>query len=222
MRRTCLAAGGPLARGRGGPYIGLDAFRLRLLQPRYLPSSTPPVPFRARPSDRLNHPTHPLRRRQAPGFVQVNVVGVPRAHAFDFLQFVLRNSRACPLLDICDGHDSPHIASGADLTTDLPKYHVLVDGVLDACPVEVRDAAAMKFFLLGCSFTWEHLLHNSGFPVRHIEEGRNVPMYRTNIPNVGGRTHCTCNTALRFKGIRCVTTLASDSGQQARSAATWS
>ena len=40
----------------------------------------------------------------------------------------------------------------------------------------------MVSFLIGCSFTFEHALLEAGLPVRHIEEGHNVPMYRTNIP----------------------------------------
>ena len=36
-------------------------------------------------------------------------------------------------------------------------------------------------FLLGCSFTFENALLQAGVPVRHIEAGCNVPMYRTNI-----------------------------------------
>src|SRR5262249_30170688 len=36
-------------------------------------------------------------------------------------------------------------------------------------------------FLLGCSFTFESALLAAGLPVRHIEQGKNVPMYRTNI-----------------------------------------
>ena len=35
-------------------------------------------------------------------------------------------------------------------------------------------------FAIGCSFTFEAALQDSGVPVRHIEQGRNVPMYRTN------------------------------------------
>ena len=37
-------------------------------------------------------------------------------------------------------------------------------------------------FLIGCSFSFESELLEAGIPVRHIEEGVNVPMYRTNIP----------------------------------------
>jgi uncharacterized protein YcsI (UPF0317 family) len=49
----------------------------------------------------------------------------------------------------------------------------------------------MVAFLLGCSFTFEHALINNDIPVRHIEEGLNVPMYKTNIP---------CVKAGRFEG----------------------
>lgn len=39
-------------------------------------------------------------------------------------------------------------------------------------------------FLIGCSFSFEAELLSSQIPVRHIEEGCNVPMYNTNIPCV--------------------------------------
>ena len=39
-------------------------------------------------------------------------------------------------------------------------------------------------FLIGCSFSFEEALLKSGVGVRHVEEGRNVPMYRTTIPCV--------------------------------------
>ena len=39
-------------------------------------------------------------------------------------------------------------------------------------------------FLIGCSFSFEAELLEADIPVRHIEEGRNVPMYNTNIPDV--------------------------------------
>jgi len=37
-------------------------------------------------------------------------------------------------------------------------------------------------FLLGCSFTFDALLAEKGVPVRHLEQGCNVPMYKTNRP----------------------------------------
>lgn len=34
---------------------------------------------------------------------------------------------------------------------------------------------------VGCSFTFEDALIEAGLGVRHIDEGRNVPMYRTSL-----------------------------------------
>jgi uncharacterized protein YcsI (UPF0317 family) len=39
-------------------------------------------------------------------------------------------------------------------------------------------------FLIGCSFSFEEAMLADGLPVRHIEQGCNVPMYRTNVPTV--------------------------------------
>ena len=36
-------------------------------------------------------------------------------------------------------------------------------------------------FLIGCSFSFETALLDAGVPVRNIEQGRNVSMFRTNV-----------------------------------------
>jgi uncharacterized protein YcsI (UPF0317 family) len=122
----------------------------------------------------------------AAGFVQGNLVVVPREVAFDFLLFCQRNPKPCPLLDVTEpGSAEPRlVAPGADLRTDLPRYRVWRDGELVEEPTDLRrwwrdDLVA---FVIGCSFTFENALLEAGVPVRHIEQGRNVPMYRTNIP----------------------------------------
>ena len=120
------------------------------------------------------------------GFVQANVVIVPRDLAFDFLLFCQRNPKPCPLLDVTEpGSAEPrHVAPGADLRTDVPGYRVYRDGVCVAEPDDLRDhwPADGVGFLLGCSFTFEKALLEAGVTVRHIEEQKNVPMYRTNRP----------------------------------------
>src|SRR5229473_4645031 len=119
------------------------------------------------------------------GFVQANLVVVPRDLAFDFLLFCQRNPKPCPLLDVTEpGSPEPRIvAPGADLRTDLPRYRIYRHGELVEEPTDLlawwRDD--LVAFLLGCSFTFENALLQAGVPVRHIEQGRNVPMYRTNI-----------------------------------------
>ena len=39
-------------------------------------------------------------------------------------------------------------------------------------------------FLIGCSFSFEEALIRAGIEVRHIAQGRNVPMYKTSIQTV--------------------------------------
>lgn len=130
----------------------------------------------------------------APGFAQANLVILPKDWAADFLLFCQRNPRPCPLIAVTEpGAWQPSVASDADLRTDLPKYRVWRDGQLIAEPTSIGDLWQNDFvsFLIGCSFTFEAALIKAGVPVRHIELGCNVPMFRTNIP---------CESAGRFSG----------------------
>ncbi len=124
----------------------------------------------------------------APGFVQANLVVLPRALAFDFLLFAQRNPKSCPLLEVVDaGATEPkEMAPGADLRTDVPLYRVYRDGVLaeergDLVSLWADDLVS---FLIGCSFTFESALIEAGIPVRHVEQCTNVPMYITSLPTV--------------------------------------
>ncbi len=124
----------------------------------------------------------------APGFVQANLVVLPRELAFDFLLFTQRNPKPCPLLEVVEaGSVEPRaMAPGADLRTDVPRYRVYRDGVLvdeptDLTPLWTNDLVS---FLIGCSFTFESALVEAGLPVRHVEQGTNVPMYITSLPTV--------------------------------------
>ena len=122
----------------------------------------------------------------APGFVQANLVVLPPGSAGDFRLFCERNPRPCPLLDVtaagCPVPD-PSLAANADLRTDLPRYRVYRDGRLAEEVEDLLDAWRPDFvaFLLGCSFTFEGALVAAGIPVRHLECGSNVPMYRTTV-----------------------------------------
>ena len=37
-------------------------------------------------------------------------------------------------------------------------------------------------FLIGCSFSYDRALMDAGISLRSVEQNRNVPMFRTNIP----------------------------------------
>ncbi len=119
------------------------------------------------------------------GFLQANLVILPKSMAFDFLVFCTRNPKPCPILDVTEvGNAEPQIvAPGADLRTDLPRYNIFRNGELKEEVAEISNIWRDDFvgFLVGCSFSFESALMDAGIPVRHIEEGKNVPMYKTNI-----------------------------------------
>lgn len=130
----------------------------------------------------------------APGYAQANLVVLPRDWAFDFLLFCQRNPQACPLLEVTEpGCWTPrHSAPQADLRCDLPRYRVWRDGHLDDEPADVQRywREDLVSFLIGCSFTFETALLKAGLGVRHVELGRNVPMYKTTLSCVpAGRLH---------------------------------
>lgn len=128
-------------------------------------------------------------------YVQANLVVLPQADAFDFLRFCGRNPKPCPLIEATDpGDPEPRLtAAGADLRTDLPRYRVYRGGELVEERREIVGLWREDFvaFLIGCSFSFEHALLSAGVPLRHIEEGTNVPMYRTNV---------ACTPAGEFSG----------------------
>ncbi|WP_341704738.1 putative hydro-lyase [Ferrovibrio sp.] len=124
----------------------------------------------------------------APGYVQGNLAILPKALADDFFRFCQFNPKPCPLLAASEPGDPRLPALGADLDirTDLPLYRVWKNGEPVA---EVRDLKDvwrddLVAFVIGCSFSFEEALVEDGIALRHIDEGTNVPMYRTSIETV--------------------------------------
>ena len=120
--------------------------------------------------------------------MQAYLVMLPQEEAFPFLLFCVRNPKPCPILEVLEpGLVEPAIARGADLRTDLPRYRIYENGVLQREVEEVKDLfhERMVSFLLGCSFSFESAMLAAGLPIRNIEEGKNVSMYitdRTCVP----------------------------------------
>lgn len=122
------------------------------------------------------------------GFAQANIIAVPQDVAFDMLLFATRNPKPCPVLEVLEaGHVQGPAGSAvyghpdADIRVDIPRYRVWRQGELVG---EVADARSewrddLVTFLIGCSFTFEHPMLEAGVPIRHLDVGRNVPMYRT-------------------------------------------
>jgi uncharacterized protein YcsI (UPF0317 family) len=121
----------------------------------------------------------------AMGNVQGNVVILPRLHADDFMRYCLRNPKPCPVLAVSEPGDPslPTLGRDIDMRTDLPRYRVWQHGELTGEPTDITPLWQHDFvtFVIGCSFSFEEALAGEGIPLRHIEQGRNVSMYRTNI-----------------------------------------
>ncbi len=119
------------------------------------------------------------------GYAQANLVILPRDLAYDFLLFAQRNPKPCPILEVSDAGSRALniIARDCDIARDFPKYRVYDKGVLRGEYTDVSEFWQDDFvsFLIGCSFSFEAELLEAGLPVRHIEEGCNVPMFVTNI-----------------------------------------
>jgi uncharacterized protein YcsI (UPF0317 family) len=126
---------------------------------------------------------------QCNGYVQANLVVLPQQYASDFERFCRANPKPCPLLEIVGPGTklTARLAPGADLTDTLARYRVWIDGENRQEVANIRDlySSDLVFFLLGCSFSFEEALIDAGIGLRHVDEGKNVSMYRTTLPLTG-------------------------------------
>ncbi|MBC7683058.1 MAG: putative hydro-lyase [Ferruginibacter sp.] len=117
--------------------------------------------------------------------VQGNVVILPEVLATDFLRYCQRNPKPCPLLAVSEPGNPllPHLGNDINISTDLPRYRVWHHGTVVDEPTDISAIWRndLVTFVLGCSFSFEQALLEAGLPLRHIQQGRNVAMYRTNI-----------------------------------------
>ena len=137
----------------------------------------------------------------APGYVQANLVILSQDNAFEFLRFCVRNPKPCPVLDVTDPgspHPGSYWARDADLRTDVPRYRVYKYGKVVDEPADITHLwqRVMVAFMLGCSYTFERAMVSAGLPVRHLECGCTVPVFRTNVD---------CEPAGVFRGPLVVT-----------------
>ncbi|MGB3554994.1 MAG: putative hydro-lyase [Jannaschia sp.] len=124
----------------------------------------------------------------AAGRLQCNLAILPEAFALDFLRFCQRNPKPCPVVGVSDTGDPtlPTLGRDIDIRTDVPRYRVFRNGMLAKEVTGIADLWRDDFVTvaLGCSFTFENALIRAGIPVRHIEEDKTVPMFRTSLPLV--------------------------------------
>jgi uncharacterized protein YcsI (UPF0317 family) len=137
---------------------------------------------------------------QCAGYVQGNIVILPKEDAEDFHRFATLNPKPCPIIAMSEpgNPELPMLGAGIDIRSDVPQYQIWRNGRLDDQLREItqlwRDD--LVTFVLGCSFSFEEALIEDGLEIRHISKGVNVPMYRTSI---------ACNPAGRFHGPLVVT-----------------
>jgi len=121
-------------------------------------------------------------------FAQANLAILPKQYADDFLRFCYLNPKACPLLAVGEPGDwrVPALGIDLDIRRDVPAFYVYRHGER-AEEVRTLDELwrdDLVVFAIGCSFSFEEMLKREGIGLRHIEQNVNVPMYRTNQPNV--------------------------------------
>ena len=120
--------------------------------------------------------------------VQGNVVILPTLLANDFLRYCQANPKPCPILAVSEPGQwlLPTLGADIDIRTDVPQFRVWRNGELVAKPTEITDIWRddLVTFVLGCSFSFEQALLDAGLPLRHIEQGKNVAMFRSNIETV--------------------------------------
>ncbi|OZI56344.1 putative hydro-lyase [Bordetella genomosp. 4] len=121
----------------------------------------------------------------APGYGQSNLVILPKSWAEDFYGYCQANPTPCPLIGMTQPGDPavPMLGTDIDLRTDLPRYRVWRDGQLVD---EIDDVSSLwqddfVGFVLGCSLSFEYALEQAGLRVRHVDEGKIVPMYHSSI-----------------------------------------
>ena len=129
-----------------------------------------------------------------PGFVQANVCILPKDWADEFLLFCQRNPKPCPLLAVSDTGNPrlPELGDDVDIRTDVPRYCVFHNGELVEETTDITGLWRDDFvtFALGCSFSFESALIESGVPLKHLQRGECVAMYVTNLDTTpAGRLH---------------------------------
>ena len=118
------------------------------------------------------------------GRLQTNLVILPEAEARDFAEYCRLNPKPCPVVAMGAAGNPVLAALGVvDVRTDASSYNLYAHGVLQERLTNIsaiwRDD--LVAFAIGCSFTFERALMADNIPMRHIDENKTVPMFRTSV-----------------------------------------
>uniref|UniRef100_A0A8D3CYI1 D-glutamate cyclase n=1 Tax=Scophthalmus maximus TaxID=52904 RepID=A0A8D3CYI1_SCOMX len=130
------------------------------------------------------------------GYQQANVIILPKHLANDFEAFCRRNPAPLQLLYRGQSGETSclPLARHADIrySGNCGRIHQ------QAVHRSHQWSSDMVCFYLGCSFGFEGSLKTAGVPVRNVEQGRNVSMYRTAVPCIpSGAFSCPLVVTMR-------------------------
>lgn len=142
-----------------------------------------------------------------PGYVQANLLILPKKEAEDFLDLCYRNPVACPLLAMTlQGprtlNDTSIIKGGMfDICADFPKYNIYEKGSLVRQVLNCKNewGSGCVGFLIGCSYSFERALCLAGLPPKNVTIKRNVAMFKTTkmLDPAGIFTNCPYVVSMR-------------------------
>lgn len=140
------------------------------------------------------------------GYIQTNLVVIPKKEAFEFLLFCNRNSLPCPVIDVTEPGD-PYpklVAPEADVRTDLPRYRVYKNGEIVDEPYNIKNYwnDDLVAFLIGGSYSFDWSLRAANVKFRmtgaYITNIECFPAGRFHGPMVvSGRLFDTSHDAVR-------------------------
>ncbi|XP_068195183.1 D-glutamate cyclase, mitochondrial-like [Antennarius striatus] len=138
----------------------------------------------------------------ANGYQQACVIILPKNLANDFEELCHKNPTPLPLLHRSQPGETSclPLAKNVDIRTDISLYSVYDEGRpvktvsnLKSYLPQTRSTSEqqaghhgsssdMVCFYLGCSFGFEGRLERAGVPVRNVEQGKKVSMFKTAVP----------------------------------------
>ena len=122
-----------------------------------------------------------------PGYIQANLLILPKKEARDFADLCYRNPVPCPLLAVTNGdpkilNDDKIIKPGTfDIRTDFPMYNIYEKGTIIARKPNCIEEWAADYvgFLIGCSYSFERALSLAGLPPKNLTATKCVTMFKT-------------------------------------------
>lgn len=115
---------------------------------------------------------------------QYNIVIMPKQYADDFAYFCLKNATPCPVVHQSTAGEKMLNALGdVNIASDVPMYRIFRDGIFvtELSNIEALWQDDFVTFAIGCSFTFEKAIMDNGIKLTHVEQNKNVAMYKTNI-----------------------------------------